>query len=122
MKSSCLVKVLIIGTIILAIIFYFLTNLPKPAKEMAVDFVFKKLQERLVIAQAESEDKEEVVRALHEYTDDLLNKDAFNLNEIGRVSDTLKHILNDNVITTEESQKFKEYIEEVIANEGRKKD
>ncbi len=121
MKSSCFVKALIFTTILLAIIFYFLTNLPKPAKEMIVDFGFKKFQERLVAANADPEDKEEVVQALREYTDTLLTTNTFDLNEIGRVSDTLKSMLNDNVLTTEESQKFIKYIEEVIANEGRKK-
>jgi hypothetical protein len=122
MKSSCLFKTLIIATILLAGIFYFFTNTPGFVKQKIVDFSLRKVKERLEISEAGAKEKELVRHALQEYTEQLVSQKDINLNQVSRVGDTLSKMLKDNVITEEESQSFKKYIEEVIKNERRKKD
>jgi hypothetical protein len=122
MKSSCLVRTLIITTILFAAIFYFFTHLPTSVKEMVINFGLKKTKERLEKVEATEQQKLIVRQALQAYTEKLGQQNNISLNQVNEVADTLGKILEDNVITSEESQNFKNYIEEVMKNERRKKD
>lgn len=119
MKISCLAKFLIIGTIVLGAIFYYICRTPSFFSHRIVDFGLHKVKNKLEMAQASDSIKGVVREALEEYTGYLDSNKNINMNEVGKVADTLALLLKDNTITPQESQRFKEYIEEVIKHERR---
>ena len=125
MKKGCLIKSLFVSTIVLAVVFYVITNkfdeyISVPFKNIIVKYSLGHVQDRLALV-PESAEKDTVIASLKKYILDLKSKNEFSFDSIGGVADSLSEIISDKIITPEECKNFEKYLNEVIKNERRKK-
>lgn len=125
MKPGCLIKTLIISTIILAVIFYIFTHkyneyVATPFKSTILKFALGKVQEKLSSV-PNSDEKEEVINSLKAYVAFIDTSNKIDSKNIEEVSDSLESIISDTLITSDESEEFDSFINEMIEHERRKK-
>ena len=125
MKPGCIIKTLIISTIILAVIFYIFTHkyneyVIAPFKSSILKFTLGKVQDELKVI-PDTDEKEEVINALKEYVAYVDTTSKIDSKNIEEVSDSLQSIISDTLITANESEEFENFIKEMIEHERRKK-
>lgn len=125
MKIGCLVKFLLISTIILGFLFYIFINkfdefILRPGIKYAISFALDGADKELA-ALPVSEERDSLIKIIENYTLEHLKFKHVSLNATERIADSLRSIIKDRVIDPKEIDDFDEYIQKVLENERRKK-
>jgi len=112
MKKGCLIKSLVVSTIVFAVIFYIFTNkldswIVKPIKSFVYDSAFGEVKEN-VEALKPSAEKDSLVVVLKGIMSDFENKKNININmkHLNAIADSLVRFTTDSIITPEELNRF----------------
>lgn len=125
MKPGCLVKSLIVSTIIIAVIAYILINkydeyVLLPARDFIISKSFDSVNEMVLELQPGS-NTDSLKKTLTLYKRLLESQQKFNITRIDSVADSLVGIMEDKVISDKELQEFSKFIERQIEYEKRQK-
>lgn len=112
MKKGCLIKLLVVSTIIFAAVFYIFTNkldtwIVKPIKSFVYDSAFGEVKENIELLKPSTE-KDSLVNVLKGIMTDFENKKNININvkHLNSIADSLLSFTSDSVITPEELNRF----------------
>ncbi len=125
MKPGCLIKSLIVSTIIIAVIAYILINkydeyVLLPARDFIISKSFDSVNE-MVLKLQPGANTDSLQKTLALYKRLLESQQKFNITRIDSVADSLIGIMEDKVISDKELQEFSKFIERQIEYEKRQK-
>ena len=112
MKKGCLIKLLVLSTIVFAAVFYIFTNkldswVVKPIKSFVYDSAFGEVKEKIESLKPSAE-KDSVVVILKGIMSDFESKKHININmkHLNSIADSLVSFAADSIITPEELNRF----------------
>lgn len=114
MKKSCLVKILMISTVLFAVIFYFFTGgrekkIFEYVKSYGKEYLFDEIKKE-INSIPDSIEKDSTMALLNLYINDLFKSKNININEVDNVINQYKKIIADSTITSNELDSLKNFI------------
>lgn len=115
MKKGCLIKILVITTIVFASIFYIFTNkmddwVVKPLKGLVRSTTFGKVENKIE-SYPPSPYKDSLKVVISNYFENFEKQKNIDLGRLNRLGDSIYSIITDSVLTTDEFEKIIQLIE-----------
>lgn len=117
MKPGCLIKSLIVSTVLVAVAVYIFHNhgdeyIKTPLIKFALEHTLGDVKKDLT-AMAPGIQKDSLVTALDSYVAGLYSKKVIQVNELKQVADSLTILVADQKVTSEEAQRFINFLNEL---------
>lgn len=112
MKKGCFIKSIIILTIFVAVIAYFVRHRFNDLILIPEQYIVKKGLNDKIKDLSESPEKDSLKVLIKEYANKVKRFDPASTKSFEAVSDSLRVILNDNIITHEDIKRIKKIIEQ----------